>query len=259
MAHPEPPVSVMMDVIDDRSDWPECLRVVAQRKSGQARKWRVDMKLEPVGFDGDKYASKLDALHDRRGEPRETIAAGLCVLAEDTGRVLMLQRALDDDDPASGRHEFPGGHIEDGEEPFDAAVREWEEETGMMLPDGQITGWWASDDGIYEGFVWVIGSESELAINPSSSEREVENPDNPDGDYTETAIWWDVLDLVDNPVVRDEVQESMDDILREVFGVLRESQAKAAGMNTMDAQHGGLLVRPEAFSFEHDNDDARVA
>lgn len=36
-------------------------------------------------------------------------AASLAVLAEDTGRILLLQRALDPNDRAAGKWEFPGG------------------------------------------------------------------------------------------------------------------------------------------------------
>jgi len=201
-------------------------------------------------FTGDKWARKLDGMNDRRGDPRETVAAGLCVVALDTGRVLMLQRSLDDDDPASGKWEFPGGHVEDGEDPFDAAVREWEEETGMELPDGQISGWWMH--GIYEGYLWSVGEESEIKINPPSSDRKVLNPDDPDGDAIETVAWWDVLDLLDNSVVRSELQEAIDDVISEVFEVIRSSQPKSMGVNTHDAESGGVLVSAEKCV---DNDD----
>lgn len=117
--------------------------------------------------------------------------AGLAVKANDTGRVLMLQRSLDPDDPAAGTWEFPGGHVEDGEDPLEAARREWAEETGAELPDGQVCGTWTSPDGVYQGHLYVIAHESDLDINLDHEDRGVLNPDDPDGDSIEVAAWWD--------------------------------------------------------------------
>jgi 8-oxo-dGTP pyrophosphatase MutT (NUDIX family)/predicted ABC-type ATPase len=102
--------------------------------------------------------------------PTTVIAAGLAVRAEDTGRVLMLQRAFDDPDsadrpdPAAGTWEFPGGHLDDGETPFAGAMREFVEETGVTLPDtARVVNTWTS--GIYQCFVVSIPHEADLAIN----------------------------------------------------------------------------------------------
>lgn len=57
-------------------------------------------------------------------------------MARDTGRVLCLQRALSDDDPAGGKWEMPGGSIEQGESPIEGVIREWKEETGCPVPEG---------------------------------------------------------------------------------------------------------------------------
>src|SRR5262249_12288667 len=85
----------------------------------------------------------------------EVAVAGLAVRAADTGRVLMLQRALDDEDPAGGTWEFPGGHVETNETPDEAAAREWQEETGLRFPAGRWSDTsWTSPDGIYQGFVY---------------------------------------------------------------------------------------------------------
>lgn len=137
--------------------------------------------------------------------------AGLAVRAADTGRVLMLQRALDDDDPAAGAWEFPGGHIEPGETPAAAARREWSEETGCQVPDGTVTGGWTSPDGVYEGIVLTVGTEDDV---PAFGDRdEVTNPDDPDGDRIEALAWWDPAHLTDNPAVRDELARDLDRVL----------------------------------------------
>lgn len=105
------------------------------------------------------------------------VAAGLAVQAEDTGRVLMLQRALVADDPAAGTWEFPGGKLALGESALDAARREWSEETGQPLPEGRIGGTWTSANGVYQGFLWLVPREIDIKLNIPADEREVQNPD----------------------------------------------------------------------------------
>lgn len=136
----------------------------------------------------------------------DLIASGLAVLAADTGRLLMLQRALDDTDPASGQWEFPGGHIEDGENPLAAAKREWSEETGCIVPKGREVGSWRS--GIYQGFVWLISKESSVNINPGNK-RKVLNPDDPDGDMVEVVAWFRPGQLVENSNLRRELKPNI--------------------------------------------------
>lgn len=133
------------------------------------------------------------------------VAAGVCVKAADTGRVLMLQRALDPNDPASGTWEFPGGCLEPGESAGQAGVREWQEETGATLPPGDWSGNWTASNGVYQGWVYVIPSEADLEINLDPDDRSVVNPDDPDGDLVETLAWWDPAHLSGNPALRAEL------------------------------------------------------
>ena len=72
--------------------------------------------------------------------------SGLVIKSVDSGRVLLSQRTPFSDDPEGvyGRWEFPGGSIEDGQTPFESAMREFTEETGLTLPEG-----WRVD-GCYE-------------------------------------------------------------------------------------------------------------
>lgn len=132
------------------------------------------------------------------------VAAGIAVRAADTGRVLMLQRSNDESDPAAGTWEFPGGKLEDGEDPRAAAQREWEEEMGVPLPNGDHVSDWRS--GVYQGFVHEIPSESDLKLNVDADDRQMTNPDDPDGDNAEVAAWWDPSQLPRNPALRSELR-----------------------------------------------------
>lgn len=137
-----------------------------------------------------------------------TIAAGLAVRAADTGRVLMLQRAVADDDPASSKWEFPGGKLDTGESPIQAAIREWQEEIGMTLPTGEFAGGW--NGGIYQGFIYVVPREADVPLNSDADDRHVLNPDDPDGDQIEVAAWWPPSDAKAMPGLRDECARTTD-------------------------------------------------
>jgi len=126
------------------------------------------------------------------GESAPPSAAGIVLQAADTGRLLMLQRAHNvhtgENDPNAGLWEFPGGGLEDGEDPWVAAQREFAEETGMPLPeDAENVGQWRSDDGVYQAFTCVLPNEASFDITGD----QVPNPDDPDGDITEALAWWD--------------------------------------------------------------------
>jgi 8-oxo-dGTP pyrophosphatase MutT (NUDIX family) len=65
-------------------------------------------------------------------------SSGVVIRALDTGRLLLTQRSLfhGDDDAVKGKWEFPGGKLEEGEDAEIGALREFNEETGLVLPDG---------------------------------------------------------------------------------------------------------------------------
>ena len=157
------------------------------------------------------------------------VAAGLAVVADDTGRVLMIQRALDAADPAAGQWELPGGHIEDGEDPLGAAWREFQEETGLVLPPVPVADGWTASNGVYQGFVARVPSEDALPINAEAGR--VLNPDDPDGDMVEVVAWWDPALLEGNPAVRQELAAD----LPLVLSAIAPTVAKGA-------------VRPKAWS-----------
>jgi 8-oxo-dGTP pyrophosphatase MutT (NUDIX family) len=144
--------------------------------------------------------------------------AGLMVRAADTGRVLMLQRALSDDDVdgAAGKWEPPGGHVEAGETLAQGALREWSEETGFAPPSLRLVGSWDSSDGVYRGFVAEIAAESVLDLEHGRGQV-----DNPDGDVFESVAWLDPADFADNPSIRPEMARDLDVVLAALNGVSR--------------------------------------
>lgn len=135
------------------------------------------------------------------------VAAGIAMVAADTGRVLMIQRALIEGEDACGKWEFPGGKLEEGETTWDAAQREFAEEAGHPLPDGELAFTWLSSNGVYQGFVYIVDTEIADFIDGS---RSVEDPDNPaQGNYTEAAAWFDPSDLDRGPrILREECRST---------------------------------------------------
>jgi len=149
--------------------------------------------------------ASADRVH-QLGDAESIIAAGIAVVAADTGRVLLIQRSLSED-VAPGRWEFPGGKLEGDERPIDAAAREWKEETGMLLPSsGRFVDGWYSPDRVYAGYVFRIEAEDDLEINPDFENRQVTNPDDPTGDEVETQAWFFIDDLARMPQLREEVR-----------------------------------------------------
>lgn len=129
--------------------------------------------------------------------------AALAVKAKDTRRVLMVQRSIDNHAVhVAGKWEFPGGSIEEGEDPLEAAKREWTEEVGVDLPDGEIAGSWVASNS-YECFVYLIDEEADLDLENARS-----GLDDSGNDEIENVAWWNLNDIPHNPAVRVEVESS---------------------------------------------------
>jgi SPP1 gp7 family putative phage head morphogenesis protein len=195
----------------------------ARRRSGA---WR-DFEFRHVDARAGRRLNQAGRAAVRK-DAGEIACAGLVVQAADTGRVLMLQRALDPTDPASGTWEFPGGHLEGDEVPVAGAVREWSEETRYILPfdpDGiaalafEPPAW---TSGIYAGYVYTVPSESMLDLGRRD---QVNNPDDPDGDQVEAVAWWDPEQLRGNPVVRPELRADLDCVLAALGAPIADDDA----------------------------------
>lgn len=181
--------------------------------------------LQPVGA-----RRTFEMATPTQGAPVEVAApthAGLAVRALDTGRVLMLQRALDDND--GGMWEFPGGSINDGETPDVGAAREWAEEVGMEVPVGTAAGSWLTPDGVYAGF--VLDVEAEFPIHEGRDN--VGDPEETGEQIPEAIAWWSPADLVNNPVVRAALRGDLVETVLPVLLLARVGEYDATEGETM--------------------------
>jgi 8-oxo-dGTP pyrophosphatase MutT (NUDIX family) len=138
---------------------------------------------------------------DLSGPEVDVQYAGLLVLAADSGRVLMLQRSLTENDAAAGKWEIPGGHLEAGESALEGAMREWREEVGTPVPPVKIVGRWYANG--YMGFLALCRHETDVPLY----DRALVNPEDPDHDNPEAVAWFWPADVVSMPNVRREARD----------------------------------------------------
>jgi 8-oxo-dGTP pyrophosphatase MutT (NUDIX family)/GNAT superfamily N-acetyltransferase/general stress protein YciG len=184
-----------------------------------------------------------DHLHLAKAEekPAEPTHAGVALKAADTGRVLMIQRShQDENDPAAGTWEFPGGGREPGDPTsLHSGIREFEEEVGHEFPTGgHVSHVWQSGNGVYQGHVVVVPHEK--AIDFSQGRRTV-NPDDPDGDDHEQSAWWHPDDARKNPALRSECKDSPWDKIKKASLLRTADYAAADGLEDV-----GVDWRPKA-------------
>jgi len=141
-----------------------------------------------------KYAQMRAAAHGYEGVTH----AGLAVVALDTKAVLIARRAMDEtDDPeAQETWEFPGGGLDDGEDPQAGAFREFSEEV-VALPTGEVVdGWRAGHEENYQGFVYVVAEEfTEVS---------------PDPEEVQAVEWVHIDEIAARTDLRPEMRDSID-------------------------------------------------
>ena len=69
-----------------------------------------------------------------QGKPTPIVCAG-AVVRDPAGRLLLVRRGHE---PSAGLWSVPGGRVEDGETPSEAAAREVLEETGLLVAVGRL-------------------------------------------------------------------------------------------------------------------------
>lgn len=188
--------------------------------------------------------------------------AGLIVKAVDSGRVLMTQRSPyhGDDEETKGTWEFPGGSIEEGETPLQAALREFGEETGLTLPEGyQIEGSTGNADGTYLSIVVLVPNEA-WTVNADLLPME-----------TMGIGWFHPDHVEETPITRPEVDDTDWDSVKEAsLQVYHDGQWVEVTTEVLDENDNAILSVErwpdgpkyivEAFGVDDDDDyDKNIA
>jgi 8-oxo-dGTP pyrophosphatase MutT (NUDIX family) len=86
------------------------------------------------------------------------------------GKLLLIQRATDDTN--ANTWVVPGGHVDAGESHVDAAVRELQEETGLVVDNVVLAGTYSNDDVMIEYYTSHIDSDVEPQLTLDTSEHQ---------------------------------------------------------------------------------------
>lgn len=127
-------------------------------------------KIAYSGYDAKAFLETVASEYNRNralslsGDYEGVTHAGLAIVALNTGRCLLAQRSMDETDTPEVQEtwEFPGGGLNVGEEPYAAALREFDEEVGLAIPtDAMVVDGWRSPEGNYQLFVVTVAGEGE--------------------------------------------------------------------------------------------------
>ncbi len=91
---------------------------------------------------------------ERRFIYENPIPAATAIVTEDAGRILLILRSRE---PGRGRWALPGGFIETGEGPAEAARRELEEECGIRASDPSLVDIIYQESRFYGTSILLIG------------------------------------------------------------------------------------------------------
>jgi len=106
-----------------------------------------------------------DEKNEKDNDAQGKMRAACCLILSDDGKVLAVSRK--DDPTAFG---LPGGKVDPGEEPIQAAARELQEETGLIASDLRQVFKRQEHDG-YETTTFVCKVTGEINTNESGAVR----------------------------------------------------------------------------------------
>jgi 8-oxo-dGTP pyrophosphatase MutT (NUDIX family) len=131
-----------------------------------------------IGFDQPLRAVLTDNLKRQprrrcpRGDRRHAAVAIVLVESELEGAALLLCRRPVTMRRHAGQWALPGGRLDPGETPLDAALRELHEELGLRLDEHSVVGW-LDDFGTRSGFVMtpvVLWGGADPPLTPDPDE-----------------------------------------------------------------------------------------
>ncbi len=101
--------------------------------------------------------------------PLHPVSAKAILYSPDKKEVLVMKYLWDDVQDMYG---FPGGHLEIGEDPDQAVIREVKEELGIAIGDLVRTDFWVHESGKII-LAYVGGLDREVPLSPSRPEGEI--------------------------------------------------------------------------------------
>lgn len=135
------------------------------------------------------------ALREKIGTDYLLIPSAAVALRDDGGRILLVQHV-------EGRWQLPGGAVDPGERPEDAAVRECLEEAGIVVRVGEVLGVFGG-----ERFQTTYANGDRIGFVPILFAGElVEGEPHPDHDETQAVGWFaeeEIASLELHPATRE--------------------------------------------------------
>jgi 8-oxo-dGTP diphosphatase len=141
---------------------------------------------------------------------------GVLVLRGD--EVLLVQRAIE---PFKGYWDIPGGFLEAGEHPKDGAVRELQEETGLVVEPVEIL----------DIFMDVYGPEQDSTLNICYIARIVGGEPEVGSDAKD--MRWFRLDELSNEIAFEWAREALDLLRRKLSQSMRHETPRTGNLNTL--------------------------
>ena len=201
-------------------------RITATLQGDAGKKKSLKARIKTAAIEASDPLAGLKDVLDTIDKGEHT-HSGVIIKAIDSGRVLMTQRTpyAGDDEGVYGRWEFPGGGIDDGEDAFASALREFGEETGLELPeDWAVEGCY--ENGKYLGIVILVPHEA-WTTNASLLSHEV------------MGVGWFDPDLIEETeLAREEISKTDWELVKEASAPTKLYHAAPKSARDSIAQHG---------------------